>query len=280
MKGARARRVLRMAVVGVILAVLLFPIYWLILTSTNTPDRILSRDPHSLLPRRPSLEAYRHVLGDSHFVVFARNSLIVAGSVTLFGVSVSALGAYALARLAFPGRRLVGRLVLFAYVVPPVLLVVPMFVALARLGLIDTPIGLVLAHTTFAIPFCMWILRGFFLSLPASLEEAALVDGCTRLQAFRRVVLPLARPGLVAAAMFAFLLSWNEYLYALVFMQSDAQKTLPIGIQTSYFNVTMAPADWLHLLTASVLASIPVFLLFMGLQRWMVSGLTAGAVKG
>jgi ABC-type glycerol-3-phosphate transport system permease component len=279
-KGARARRVLRMAVVGGILAVLLFPIYWLILTSTNTPDRILSRDPHSLLPRRPSLEAYRYVLGDSHFVMFARNSLIVAGSVTLFGVSVSALGAYALARLAFPGRRLVGRLVLFAYVVPPVLLVVPMFVALARLGLIDTPIGLVLAHTTFAIPFCMWILRGFFLSLPASLEEAALVDGCTRLQAFRRVVLPLARPGLVAAAMFAFLLSWNEYLYALVFMQSDAQKTLPIGIQTTYFNVTMAPADWLHLLTASVLASIPVFLLFMGLQRWMVSGLTAGAVKG
>jgi multiple sugar transport system permease protein len=279
-KGARARRALRMAVVGVILAVLLFPIYWLILTSTNTPDRILSRDPHSLLPRRPSLEAYRYVLGDSHFVMFARNSLIVAGSVTLFGVSVSALGAYALARLAFPGRRLVGRLVLFAYVVPPVLLVVPMFVALARLGLIDTPIALVLAHTTFAIPFCMWILRGFFLSLPASLEEAALVDGCTRLQAFRRVVLPLARPGLVAAAMFAFLLSWNEYLYALVFMQSDAQKTLPIGIQTTYFNVTMAPADWLHLLTASVLASIPVFLLFMGLQRWMVSGLTAGAVKG
>ena len=280
MKGARARRVLRMAVVGVILAVLLFPIYWLILTSTNTPDRILSRDPHSLLPRRPSLEAYRNVLADSHFVVFARNSLIVAGSVTLFGVSVSALGAYALARLVFPGRRLVGRLVLFAYVVPPVLLVVPMFVALARLGLIDTPIGLVLAHTTFAIPFCMWILRGFFLSLPASLEEAALVDGCTRLQAFRRVVLPLARPGLVAAAMFAFLLSWNEYLYALVFMQSDVKKTLPMGIQTTYFNVTMAPADWLHLLTASVLASIPVFLLFMGLQRWMVSGLTAGAVKG
>ncbi len=280
MRHTRVRRALRMAVVGLILAVVLFPIYWLVLTSTNTPDRILSRDPQSLLPRRPSLQAYRHVLGDSHFALFARNSLIVAGSVTLFGVSVSALGAYALARLAFPGRRLVGRLVLFAYVVPPVLLVVPMFVALARLGLIDTPIALVLAHTTFAIPFCMWILRGFFLSLPASLEEAALVDGCTRLQAFRRVVLPLARPGLVAAAMFAFLLSWNEYLYALVFMQSDAQKTLPIGIQTTYFNVTMAPSDWLHLLTASVLASVPVFLLFMGLQRWMVSGLTAGAVKG
>jgi len=279
-RHARARRALRMAVVGLILAVVLFPIYWLVLTSTNTPDRILSRDPQSLLPRHPSLQAYRHVLGGSSFALFARNSLIVAGSVTLIGVSVSALGAYALARLAFPGRRLVGRLVLFAYVVPPVLLVVPMFVALARLGLIDTPIALVLAHTSFAIPFCMWILRGFFLSLPAALEEAALVDGCTRLQAFRRVVLPLARPGLVAAAMFAFLLSWNEYLYALVFMQSDAQKTLPIGIQTTYFNVTMAPSDWLHLLTASVLASIPVFLLFMGLQRWMVSGLTAGAVKG
>src|SRR5262249_52880923 len=118
-RGAQGRRMLRVAVVGVILAVLLFPIYWLILTSPNAPDRILPRDPPSLLPRRPWLEAYRHVLGDSHFVVFARNSLIVAGSVTLFGVSVSALGAYALARLVFPGRRLVGRLVLFAYVGPP-----------------------------------------------------------------------------------------------------------------------------------------------------------------
>jgi multiple sugar transport system permease protein len=155
-----------------------------------------------------------------------------------------------------------------------------MFVVLAKLGLVDTPFALILAHMTFAIPFCLWILRGFFLSLPRELEDAAEVDGCTPLLAFLLVVGPLSLPGLIAAGMFAFLLSWNEYFYALVFLVSNPQMTLPIGIQSAYVNDTMGPADWLHLLSASVLASIPVFFLFGALQRWMVSGLTAGAVRG
>jgi multiple sugar transport system permease protein len=277
---ASGPRLLHRILLVLTLVALLFPIYWLIVTSMTVPSRIISRDPSTILPFHLTLENYRFVLSNPTFAVHARNSFLVACVVSLLGVIISGLGAYGLTRLHFPGSRLLGRLVLFAYVAPPVLLAVPMFVVLAKLHLVDTPIALILAHLTFAIPFCLWILRGFFLSLPPELEDAAVVDGCTPLLAFLLVVVPLSLPGLVAAATFAFLLSWNEYFYALVFLLSNSHMTLPIGIRSAYFNEAMGPADWLHLMSASVLASIPVFLLFGALQRWMVSGLTAGAVRG
>lgn len=279
-KRRLARRVspgLRLLAAIVVLMVLLFPIYWLIVTSLSSPDQILSK---SLVPREPTLGAYQYVLSQPYFWTFARNSLLIASAVAIVGVSVSALGAYSLARLEFPGRSWLGRFVLFAYIVPPVLLVVPMFVVLAAFGLVNTPLGLMVAQLAFASPFCMWMLRGFFLSLPAELEDAALVDGATRFGAFRHVVLPLAAPGLVAAGMYAFLLSWNDYLYPLVFLQSGDQMTLPVGIQLRFFVENMSPQIWLYLLAASTVAALPVFVIFVALQRWMVSGLTAGAVRG
>jgi ABC-type glycerol-3-phosphate transport system permease component len=268
---------LRLLAATLVLMVLLFPIYWLVITSLSSPDQVLSK---SLVPRNPSFDSYIYVLSQPAIWTFARNSVLIASGVAVAAVSVSALAAYSLARLEFPLRRWLGRFVLFAYIAPPVLLVVPMFVVLARLGLVNTPVGLMLAQMAFAAPFCMWMLRGFFLSLPVELEDAAMVDGCTRFGAFRRIVLPLAAPGLVAAGMYAFLLSWNDYLYALVFLQSGSQMTLPVGIQLNFFVENMGPQTWLYLLAASVLASIPVFLIFIVLQRWMVSGLTAGAVRG
>jgi multiple sugar transport system permease protein len=262
------------------LLILLFPIYYLVLTSLTTPDQIVSHERSAIFPRHLSLDGYRAVLGNPNFGRYVRNSLLVAATVTALSVTISGLGAYSLARLPFPGSRFLGRVVLLAYVAPPVLLAIPMFVGLSRLRIVDTPFALILAHLTFALPFCLWMLRGFFLSLPPELEDAAAVDGCTPLRTFRLIVLPLARPAIAAAAMFAFLLSWNEYFYALIFLQNNAQMTLPVGIQSSYFNVVMGPDDWIRLLCGSVLASIPVFVLFGGLQRWMVGGLTAGAVRG
>jgi multiple sugar transport system permease protein len=277
MTQARWRGLGWTVVAFVVLAVLLFPIYWMVITSTTRPDALLAR---RILPTDPSLAAYEFVLGQEFFWTYARNSLLVASSVAVVATFVSAIAAYALARLAFLGRGFIGRFILFAYIVPPVLLVVPMFVVLAGLGLVNTPLGLVIAQMAFAIPFCTWLLRGYFLSLPVDLEDAALVDGCTHFGAFRRIVVPLAAPGLVAAAMFAFLVSWNDYLYALVFLQGEGQMTLPVGIQLRFFVQNMSPQTWLYLLSAAFLASIPVFILFMILQRWMVSGLTAGAVRG
>jgi multiple sugar transport system permease protein len=277
MTEARWRGLGWTVVAFVVLAILLFPIYWMVITSTTRPDALLAR---RILPTDPSLAAYEFVLGQEFFWTYARNSLLVASSVAVVATFVSAIAAYALARLAFLGRGFIGRFILFAYIVPPVLLVVPMFVVLAGLGLVNTPLGLVIAQMAFAIPFCTWLLRGYFLSLPVDLEDAALVDGCTHFGAFRRVVVPLAAPGLVAAAMFAFLVSWNDYLYALVFLQGEGQMTLPVGIQLRFFVQNMSPQTWLYLLSAAFLASIPVFILFMILQRWMVSGLTAGAVRG
>jgi ABC-type glycerol-3-phosphate transport system permease component len=276
----RWRRTLRPLTVVVVLLIVLFPVYYLILTSMSTADQIISTDTDAILPRHLTLTNFADVLADPNFARFAFNSLLVAISVTILSVSVSAIAGYALARLQFRGSRTIGRFVLFAYIAPPVLLAVPMFVIMSHLGLVNTPFALILAHASFAIPFCIWVLRGFFLTIPPELEEAAMVDGATRLHAFRRIVLPLAGPGLLAAAMFSFLLSWNEYFYALVFLQNNGQMTLPIGIQSTYFNLAMGPDEWVRLLAASVLVSIPVFIIFVGLQRWMVSGLTAGSVKG
>jgi ABC-type glycerol-3-phosphate transport system permease component len=266
--------------VVITLLVLLFPIYYLVMTSLTTPDQIISHERSVIIPRHLSLDGYRAVLANPNFGRYVLNSLFVAATVTVLSVSISGLGAYSLARLPFPTSRLLGRVVLLAYVAPPVLLAIPMFVGLSKLRIVDTPFALILAHLTFALPFCLWMLRGFFLSLPLELEDAAAVDGCTPLRAFCLIVLPLARPAIAAAAMFAFLLSWNEYFYALIFLQNNAQMTLPVGIQSSYFNVVMGPDNWIRLLCGSVLASIPVFVLFGGLQRWMVGGLTAGAVRG
>jgi multiple sugar transport system permease protein len=262
------------------LVVLLLPIYWLTITSMSSPSDLISATRYSLLPSRLSLENFQFVMSDPHFGIYLRNSVVVATTVMVLSVSISTLGGYSLARLEFRGRRSIGRLVLFTYLAPPVLLAVPMFIGLSRLGLVNTPVGIVIAHMTFAVPFCVWLLRGFFLTIPRELADAAAIDGASEIQTLARIVLPLAKPGIVAAAMFAFLLSWNEYFYALIFLTDTKSQTLPIGLYMTYYGPNMLPSDWVHLMAGSVIASVPVVALFAFLQRWFVSGLTAGAVRG
>jgi multiple sugar transport system permease protein len=196
--------------------------------------------------------------------------------VTFIAVAIGALAAYALSRLRFFGRGALARVLVYAYLAPGTMLFIPLFVMMNALGLRDNLVGLVLAHMTFSVPFAAWLLMGYFRSIPVELEEAAMVDGASRLTALLRIVLPLSGPALVVVAVFAFTLSWNEFLYAFVLIQSPSKMTAPVGL-FSYLNGDTT--YWGQMMAAATLMSVPPLLLYFFGQRWVVSGWTAGAVK-
>jgi ABC-type glycerol-3-phosphate transport system permease component len=258
-----------------------FPIYWLIISPLRPPEKLLVTSiSEFLIPSKITFAAFLNVLNNVKFRRFLLNSLIVATLATLLSIGISVLGAYSLARLNFYGKKILGRLILFTYVVAPVLLIVPMFIMFVAFHLNGTYWGLILAHTVLGVPFSIWLLRGFFMSLPAGIEEAARIDGTSRLGALIRVTLPLAMPGIVVAATYVFILSWNDYLFALVFISRDYMKTLPYGVASLYMNPDMGAAGWCNLLAASLFACIPIFVLFMLIQKKLIQGMAGGAIKG
>ncbi len=270
------RPVLAWAVIGALLVVVLTPFYWMVNTSLKTSAQVQSLEPY-YYPRPLTLRNYVELLTATRFPVWIRNSATVALGATLVTVVVSCLAGYSLTRIRYPGRRLLATTVLIVYLVPPTLLFIPLYTILNGLGLSNTLWALLVAYPTFTVPFCTWLLMGFFRSIPPDLEDAAMVDGANRIQAFRRVILPLAAPGVLAAGLFAFTLAWNEFLYALVFVHDTELKTVPVGLNDLMFGDIFL---WGQLMAASVLTTVPVVVLYTYLQRYMVEGLTAGAVKG
>jgi len=266
----------RYLVLALILAIVFVPMYWIVVTSFKTGRQILLSE-NVYVPRPFTISNYVYLFEESRFALWIRNSAITATASTLLSLAIGTLGAYALTRLRFPGRRTFGGLVLVTYLVPPGLMFIPLYQTFIRMGYTDSLGTLILAYPTFLVPFVTWLLMGFFRSIPRELEEAALVDGATRVQALFRVVLPLAAPGLLAAGLFCFTLSWNEFLYALIFIADDSLKTLPVGL--SEFVVSDF-AFWGQLMAAATLASLPVIVVYIYLHKYMVQGLTAGAVKG
>jgi len=258
------------------LLIVLVPFWWIASMSFKTYAQI--QFATSLyLPRPFTWENYLGLWTDTRFPLWLRNSVVTAVVVTLITTVVASLGGYAIARLRFPGRGAVASLVLILYLVPPALLFIPLYRILAELGATNRLMALFLSYPTFTVPFCTWLLIGFFKALPDELEEAALIDGASRAQAFRKVLLPLAAPGLVASAIFAFTLSWNEFLYALVFIQDERTITVPVGLNLLIYGDVF---HWGELMAASVITTLPVVLLYMFVHRWMVEGLVAGSVKG
>ena len=270
------RPVLAWAVIGALLVVVLTPFYWMVNTSLKTSAQVQSLQPY-YYPSPLTLGNYVELLTATSFPVWIRNSATVALGATLVTVLVSCLAGYSLTRIRYPGRRLLATTVLIVYLVPPTLLFIPLYTILNGLGLSNTLWALLVAYPTFTVPFCTWLLMGFFRSIPPDLEDAAMVDGANRIDAFRRVILPLAAPGVLASGLFAFTLAWNEFLYALVFINNTELKTIPVGLNDLMFGDIFL---WGQLMAASVLTTVPVVVLYTYLQRYMVEGLTAGAVKG
>ena len=272
----RAQGPFAYAVLLALLLVVVFPFYWMFVTSLKSEEQM--RSLASMFWPSPAVgDNYRQLLGKTDFGAWYGNSIVVAVSSTLVATAIGTLGAYALARLRFFGRAFMASATLITYLVPPSILFIPLYAQIRNLGLADSLTGLIAAYPSFTVPFVTWLLMGYFESIPEELEEAAMIDGATRFGAFRRVILPLAAPGVLAAARFAFTQAWNEFLYALVFITNVKLRTLPVGLSTF---ITGDVYGWGFLMAGAVLTTLPVIAAYIYLQKYMVEGLTAGSVKG
>jgi multiple sugar transport system permease protein len=252
------------------------PFYWMFVTSLKYDKEIYGYEA-TLIPENPTLANYATILRDTPYLIFLRNSTVVAVASTVISLIIACLGAYAIARLNFPGRALLARLLVCTYLVPASLLFIPLFAIMSALRLTDTLHGLTIAYLSGDVPFCTWLLMGYFKSVPTELEEAALVDGCNRVTALIRVVLPVSLPALVVVTFFCFTRAWNEFLYAYVFTSTNAARTITTGL------VNFMSADvffWGPLMASTILSALPPVIMFLIFQRWVVKGLTLGAVKG
>ncbi|MCG3114614.1 MAG: carbohydrate ABC transporter permease [Candidatus Manganitrophus sp. SA1] len=251
------------------------PVVWQAITSVTPDSELITLPP--ILPQHPTLEHYRSIFTSHPFFRIILNSLAVAGMTTFLSLAFGALAAFALARLHFKGKGLLLGVALGVSMFPPVAIISPLYLIVRALGLRDTWWALVLTHTAFSLPLSLWILTRFFEEIPAELYRAAQIDGCTPLQAFTKVLLPLAAPGLSAVAILVFLFSWGEFLFALTFTTTEASRTIPVGIALFPGLHEIPYGD---MAAASIVVTLPVILLVLFFQRRIVEGLTAGAVKG
>ena len=260
----------------VALAIVLFPFYWMINTSLKPASEVFASPP-TFFSSHWSLDAYRTIFAMRPIGRYFVNSLVVALGATFVSLSLAALAAYGLTRFFPRGATPFVMFLLFTKMLPETLLIIPYFQLMSDLGLLDTYLALILAYSSFALPFSVWMLIGFFRSIPCEIDEAALMDGATVLQTFRRVILPLARPGLAAVALFTFLLAWNSYVWALVLTTDSSMFVLSVGIANM---VGEYRVQWNELMAAALVAALPVMVLYSLLERHLVDAITAGAVKG
>ena len=274
-KASLRQRIVQYTLLVLLAIVILFPIYFMVIISLKLPAAIYRRP--SLLPINPTLRNYSDLLVKGDFLVNIRNSIAVAGAATLFSVTISCMAAYSLVRLKYRFRTAIGRLILLAYLTPSALLFIPLSVIVAQFRIGNTLHGLIFVYLTFAAPLSTWLLMGFFRSIPIDLEEQAMVDGATRLQAMLKIVLPLSVPGLISVSVFTFTGAWNELLLALIFITSPSLQTVPVALQ---YLITGDVFRWGLIMAGSVAAAVPVMVLYYLAQRFVVQGLAAGAVKG
>lgn len=251
------------------------PFTWMILTSIKPAEEVY-RVPLEYFPRGPTLDNYSEILAISSFPRQFMNSAIVSVCTAVFSVVLASLAGYGLSRFRFSGARLMETFILMTQMFPGVLLVIPYFVIISKVGLFNTYPAMIIAYTSFALPFSTWMLKGFFESVPRELDEAAMVDGCSRFRAFTSVIVPVSLPGIVATIIFSFILAWNEFLFALVLTSSETMYPVTVGIASFIGQWRIA---YETMMAASVIATVPTIALYMCLEKHLVQGLTAGAVK-
>jgi multiple sugar transport system permease protein len=256
--------------------VLLFPFYWMVITSFKPNEELLSRDGNPFWIIQPTLAHFHKLIFETAYPEWLWNTVIVSTVATVVSLACSVLAAYAIERLRFKGSRQVGLGIFLAYLVPPSILFIPLAAIVFKLGLFDTRWALILTYPTFLIPFCTWLLMGYFRSIPYELEECALIDGATRFEILVKIILPLSVPGLISAGIFAFTLSWNEFIYALTFVSSSEIKTVPVGVVTELVEGDVY--HWGSLMAGALLGSLPVAVMYSFFVEHYVSGMT-GAVK-
>ncbi|HEY1461141.1 MAG TPA: carbohydrate ABC transporter permease [Casimicrobiaceae bacterium] len=261
---------------SVFLFVLLFPFYWMAITAVKPDAELLSREGNPFWVVKPTLAHIKKLLFDTAYPDWLWNTIVVSVASTVISIFCSVLAAYAIERLRFRGSRYVGMSIFLAYLVPPSILFIPLAAMVYKLNLFDTRFALILTYPTFLIPFGTWLLMGYFKSIPLELEECALIDGASRLQILVKIILPLAVPGLISVGIFAFTLSWNEFIYALTFVSSSEVKTVPVGVVTELVEGDVY--HWGSLMAGALFGSLPVAILYSFFVEYYVSGLT-GAVK-
>ena len=273
----RSGRVWWNAVGLVLFVIMAFPVYWMVSTSFKPDEQVNSVTP-TWFPTSPTLVHYHDAIHKPFFWADVKNSLIVVCVTVAISMTLAFLAAVALAKYRFTGRKLFIVLMIGIQMLPGAGLIIPLYVVLARYHQVNALTGVIITYLTFALPFSVWTLRGFILGIPKDLEEAAMVDGSSRLGAFVRILLPLVAPGLVATSVFAFITSWNEYIFARILLNDQSKQTLTVWL--SYFLGTSRNTDWGALMAASTLTAIPVVIFFLLVQRRIAFGLTAGAVRG
>ncbi len=254
----------------------LFPIWQVVNISLRPGDKLLPTELE-LIPTNASLNNFIRLFTQTDFLTWIGNSLLVSLTVTITGVVLASTAGYGFSRFQFPGKRIGLLSLLTTQMFPATMLLLPMYIMLIKLGLINTYLGAIIVYSATALPFCIWTMKGFYDTIPPSLEEAARIDGCSHFAAFYRIILPLAAPALVITALFSFMTAWSEYIVAVQILQDSELWTLPLGLKS--FEASMS-TEWGLYGAASIIVMIPVVILFLALSRWLVSGLTLGSVKG
>ncbi|WP_372632754.1 carbohydrate ABC transporter permease [Cohnella sp.] len=268
------RQILVYVTLAVMLLFALFPLYWMVNTSFKSQSEIYNLTPN-FWPKGFTWAGYEKLF-EKGFLGNVRNSLIVSLIVSLFSIAVSMLAAYALSKLKFRGRKLISRGILYAYLMPRSVLFIPLYMLVSSIGISNSIWGLMLIYPTITIPYATWMLISYFKTIPDEIEEAAMIDGCSRVRTLSSIILPLAAPGLAATFIFAFTLCWSEYLYALVVITKSTDKTITLGLADMIVGDVFA---WGPLMGGSIIASIPVIIMYLFTSKYMVSGMTVGGVK-